>query len=166
MDFFAKWREISARIYFSTDKAVDRVHASVDRPGVLGPLSTDGDAGRGGPGRGSVLTGARPPVAPVRQSSPAAAQQREERTGSSVRRTGDGGEGSAVSVLCERAAQAWREGKTSGERYGETRRGCSPFIGGQGSAGEGWPGSLMPVLMALTPLKTWEGLRGDLMEGK
>jgi hypothetical protein len=28
--FFAKWRGISAGIYFSTDKAVDRVHASVD----------------------------------------------------------------------------------------------------------------------------------------
>jgi hypothetical protein len=35
--FFAKWRGISAGIYFSTDKAVDRVHASLDRPGTLGP---------------------------------------------------------------------------------------------------------------------------------
>jgi hypothetical protein len=39
----------------------------------------------GGPGRGGMLTGARPPAAPVRQSSPAGAQQREERTGSSSR---------------------------------------------------------------------------------
>jgi hypothetical protein len=46
--FFAKWRGISARIYFSTDKAVDRVHASVDRLGVLGPPSTDGGVDRGG----------------------------------------------------------------------------------------------------------------------
>jgi hypothetical protein len=52
------------------------------------------------------------------------------------RRTGDDGEGSAASVLSERAAQAWREGKRSGERCGETRWGCSPFIGGRGSAGE------------------------------
>jgi hypothetical protein len=46
--FFAKWRGISAGIYFSTDKAVDRVHASVDRPGVLSPPWTDGGADRGG----------------------------------------------------------------------------------------------------------------------
>jgi hypothetical protein len=84
MGFFAKWRGISAGIYFSTDKAGDRVHASVDRPGVLGPPWTDGGADRGGAGRGGALTGARPPAAPVRQSSPAGAQQREERTGSSA----------------------------------------------------------------------------------
>jgi hypothetical protein len=47
-------------------------------------------------------------------------------------RPGDGGEDSAASVLGESAAQAWREGKRSGERCGETRWGCSPFIGGQG----------------------------------
>jgi hypothetical protein len=79
---------------------------------------------------------------------------------------GDGGEGSAASVLGERAAQAWREGKRSGERCGETRVGCLPFIGGRGSVGEGWSGSLTPALMALTPLKMGEGLRGDLREGK
>jgi hypothetical protein len=45
-------------------------------------------------------------------------------------------------VLGERVAQAWREGKRSGERCGETRWRCSPFIGGRGSADEGWPGSL------------------------
>jgi hypothetical protein len=39
----------------------------------------------GGPGRGGVLTGDRPPAALVHQSSPAGAQQREERTGSSAR---------------------------------------------------------------------------------
>jgi hypothetical protein len=49
---------------------------------------------------------------------------------------GDGGEGSVASVLSERAAQAWIEGKRSGERCGETRWGCMPFIGGRGSAGE------------------------------
>jgi hypothetical protein len=40
--FFAKWRGISTGVYFSTDKAVDRVHASVDRPGTLDPPWTDG----------------------------------------------------------------------------------------------------------------------------
>jgi hypothetical protein len=50
-DFFAKWRGISAGIYFSTDKSVDRVHASMDRPGALGPPWTNGGADRGG-GRG------------------------------------------------------------------------------------------------------------------
>jgi hypothetical protein len=39
-----------ARIYFSTDKAVDRVHASVDQPGALDPPWTDGGADRGGAG--------------------------------------------------------------------------------------------------------------------
>jgi hypothetical protein len=38
-----------------------------------------------GPGRCSALTGARPPAAPVRQSSPTGVQQREERTESSSR---------------------------------------------------------------------------------
>jgi hypothetical protein len=69
-------------------------------------------------------------------------------------------------VLGERVAQAWREGKRSGERCGETRWRCSPFTGGRGSAGEGWPGSLTLTLMALTPLKMGKGLRGDLREGK
>jgi hypothetical protein len=40
--------EISAGNYFSTDKLVDRVHVSVDRPGVLGPPWTDGGTDRGG----------------------------------------------------------------------------------------------------------------------
>jgi hypothetical protein len=46
--FFTKWRGISAGIYFLTDKAVDQVHASVDRPGALGPPWTDDGANRGG----------------------------------------------------------------------------------------------------------------------
>jgi hypothetical protein len=48
--FFAKWWGILARIYFSTDKAVDQVHASVDQPGALGPPWTDGGMDRGGVG--------------------------------------------------------------------------------------------------------------------
>jgi hypothetical protein len=54
----------------------------MDRPGALGPLWTDTGADSGDNG---VLTGARPPAAPMRQSSPAGAQQREERTGNSSR---------------------------------------------------------------------------------
>jgi hypothetical protein len=54
----------------------------VDRLGVLSPPWTDAGADSG---HGGVLTGARPPAAPVCQSSPAGAQQREEHTGSSIR---------------------------------------------------------------------------------
>jgi hypothetical protein len=61
---------------------VDRVHVSVDRPGALGPPWTDAGADNG---RGSALTGARPPTAPVRQSSPVGAQNGEGGTGSSIR---------------------------------------------------------------------------------
>jgi hypothetical protein len=73
-----------------------------------------------------------------------------------------------AAVLGERAAQAWREEKRSGERCGETQWGCSPLIGGRGRAREGWPGRLTPALMALTPLKTgWldERLRSAIKEG-
>jgi hypothetical protein len=38
-------------------------------------------------------------------------------------------------VLGERAAQAGREGNRSGERWGEARGGCSPFIGAGGAPG-------------------------------
>jgi hypothetical protein len=50
---------------------VHRVHVSVDRPGVLGPPWTDAGADSG---HGGALTGAWPPAASVRQSSPAGAQ--------------------------------------------------------------------------------------------
>jgi hypothetical protein len=46
---------------------------------------TDGGVDKGGPGRGGALTGARPPAAPVHQSSPARAQKGERSTGSSAR---------------------------------------------------------------------------------
>jgi hypothetical protein len=55
---------------------------SVDRLGALGPPWTDAGADSL---HGGMLTGARPPAAPVRQRSPTGAQQREERTGSSIR---------------------------------------------------------------------------------
>jgi hypothetical protein len=61
---------------------MDRVHVSMDRPGALGPLWTD--AGVNNEHNGT-LTGAQPPAAPVRQSSPVGAQNREGGTGSSSR---------------------------------------------------------------------------------
>jgi hypothetical protein len=67
--------EFSAGNYFPTDKFVDR-------PGVLGPPWTDAGADSG---HGGALTGAWPPVAPVRQSSPAGAQNREGTEGNSPR---------------------------------------------------------------------------------
>jgi hypothetical protein len=74
--------EFSVGNYFPTDKSVGRVHVSVDRRGVLGPLWTDTDADRG---HGGALTGAWPPAAPVRLSSPAGAQNGERGMGSSAR---------------------------------------------------------------------------------
>jgi hypothetical protein len=47
--------------------------------------------------------------------------------------------GEAV-VLGERASQARREGNRSGERCGEARGGCSPFIGAGGVPGRGGRG--------------------------
>jgi hypothetical protein len=64
------------------DKSVNRVHVSVDRPGVLGAPWTDADTDRG---HGGALTGAWHPTAPVRQSSSAGAQNREGSEGNSAR---------------------------------------------------------------------------------
>jgi hypothetical protein len=61
---------------------VDRVHVSVDRPGALGPPWTDIGVDNW---HGGALTEARPPAAPVRQSSPAGAQNGEGGTRSSIR---------------------------------------------------------------------------------
>jgi hypothetical protein len=61
---------------------MDQVHVSVDRPGALGPPWTDAGADNG---HGGALTGARPPAAPVRQSSPAGVQNGEGGTGRSIR---------------------------------------------------------------------------------
>jgi hypothetical protein len=54
----------------------------MDRPGVLGPPWTDAGAERGHSG---ALTTAWPPAAPVRQSSPAGAQNGEGSEGKSAR---------------------------------------------------------------------------------
>jgi hypothetical protein len=142
---------ISAGNYFSTNKFVDRVHVSVYHPGVLGPPWTNGGADRGGPGHDSALTGARPPAASVRQSSPTGARKGVRSTGRSARASPElgrhcGGWATVVqnreaAALGEDTAQAWRERKRSGGRCGATRGWCSPFIGAGGVPGRGdWGG--------------------------
>jgi hypothetical protein len=120
---------------------------SVDRPGALGPPWTDAGADNG---HGGVLTRARPPAVPVRRSSPVRVQQREERTGNSIRASPGlewhrGGratmmQSGEMAVLGERVARAGREGNVSGERCSELWGGCSPFIGAGGAAGRGGRG--------------------------
>jgi hypothetical protein len=68
--------------YFPTVNPVHRVHVSVDRLVVLGPPWTDTSADRG---HGGALTGAWPPAAPVRQSSPTGAQNGEGSEGNLAR---------------------------------------------------------------------------------
>ncbi len=60
---------------------MDRVHVSVDRPGALGPPWTDAGADNG---HGGALTEARPPAAPVCQSSLAGAYNGEGSEGNSA----------------------------------------------------------------------------------
>jgi hypothetical protein len=94
---------------------VDWVHISVDRPGALGPPWTDTGADNG---HGSALTGGRPPATPVRQSSPAGAQNGEGGTGRSLRASSGlerrrGGRATTTQsgetvALGERVAQAGR----------------------------------------------------------
>jgi hypothetical protein len=119
---------------------MDRVHVSMDRSGTLGPPWTDAGADNG----------ARPPAAPVRQISPAGAQNGEGGTGSSIRASlglerHRGGRATTMqsgktAALGERVAQVGREGSVSGERCGELWGGCSPFIGAEGAAGRGGRG--------------------------
>jgi hypothetical protein len=133
--------------YFPTVNPVHRVHVSVDLPGVLGPLWTDAGADRG---HGGALTGAWPPAAPVRQSSPAGAQNGEGSEGNSAQvlpklERHCGGRATVVqngeaAALGERKSRVWREAKRGWERCGELWGWCSPFIGGRGRTGEGWPG--------------------------
>jgi hypothetical protein len=118
----------------------------LDQPGALGPPWTDAGADNG---HGDALTGARLGPPGARAAS---------------RRTGDDREGSVVSVLDEREVRGRREGNESGERCGEARRGCSPFIGGQGVPGRKcrrvMAGDLQP-----TPLMAGEGVNGDSRGG-
>jgi hypothetical protein len=130
--------------YFPTVNPVHRVYVSVDRPGGLGPPWTDASADRG---HGGTLTGAWPPAAPVRQSSPVGAQNGEGSEGNSARVSSELGRrcgGRAMTVqngeaaaLGERVAQPGREGNRIGERCGEARGGCSPFVGAGGAPGRG-----------------------------
>jgi hypothetical protein len=78
----------------------------------------------------SVRSGPRVDFTRV-QSSPAGAQKGERSTGSSARASPELGwrcsdratvvQNREAAALGERSAQAWREGKSSGERCGETR---------------------------------------------
>jgi hypothetical protein len=130
----------SAGNYFPTDK-------SVDRPGVLSPPWTDAGADRGHDG---ALAGAWPPAVLVRPSSPVGAQHGEGSDANSFRLSPElgrrcGGWATVVqngdaAALGERKARAWREAKRGWKRCGELWGWCSPFIGGRGSTGEGWPG--------------------------
>jgi hypothetical protein len=100
----------------------------VDRGRSGGAPWTHGGANRG---HGGALTEAWPPAAPVRQSSPAGAQKGKRSTGSSARASPELGrrcsdwatvvQNREAAALGERAAQAWREGKRSGERCCETQ---------------------------------------------
>jgi hypothetical protein len=69
-----------------------------------------------------------------------------------------------AAALGEDTAQAWREGKGSGERCGVTRGWCSPFIGAGGAPGRRcrWvmAGNLRP-----TPLMAGKGVNGDSRGG-
>jgi hypothetical protein len=119
---------------------VDRVHVSVDRPGALGPPWTDAGADNGHCG---ALTGARPLAALVRRRSPAAAQNGEGGTGSSIRASPElercrGGRAmTGKARWCRRSVRGRLEllerENESGERCGEARGGCSPFIGAGGA---------------------------------
>jgi hypothetical protein len=100
----------------------------VDRGRSGGALWTHGGADRG---HGGALTGAGPPAAQVRQSSPAGMQNGEGSEGNSARVSPElgrrcGGRAAVVqngeaAALGERAAQEWREGNRSGESCGEAR---------------------------------------------
>jgi hypothetical protein len=88
---------------------------------------------RGGPGRSGALTGARPPAAPVHQSSPAGAQQREERTGSSTRASPGLRRRRGVRATVVQNQRRWRSVRgrlKHGENRREAGRGVVNFGGG------------------------------------
>jgi hypothetical protein len=70
---------------------------------------------------------------------------------------GDDGEGSVVSALGEGKARARREGNVSGDRCGDARGGCSPFIG----AGERRGGVARAVNANINGFNTIEDCRLD-----
>jgi hypothetical protein len=80
--------------------------------------------------------------------------------------TGDGG---VAMRRRTRGSERWRLELVAGAKEGAKKLGrewtrcsegrgvSSPFYRGWGSAGEGWPGGVTAVLMALTPLKRLRG---------
>jgi hypothetical protein len=121
--------EFSAGNYFAMDKSLDWVHVSMDRPGVLGRPWIDTGADRGHDG---VLTGAWPPAAPVRLSSPAGAQNGEGSTRSSARAPPELGRrcGSRETVVQNREAAALGEDTTQACREGKERGKGVVLLGG------------------------------------
>jgi hypothetical protein len=142
---------------------VDRAHVSVDRPGVLGPPWTDAGADNR---HGGVLTGARPPVAPVRQSSLVGPQNGEGGTRSSIRASAElerrrGGRAmTGKARWCRRSVRGRLEilerENESLERCGEARGGCLPFIGAGGAPGRGGP----VVNAGVNGFNAIEGIKG------
>jgi hypothetical protein len=115
----------------------------VDRGQSGGTPWTHGGADRG---HGGALTEAWHPAAPMHGSSPAGAQQREGNVGNSARASpllGRRCGGRATAVQNGEARFSVRgllrrgEGNRSGETCGESRGGCSPFIGAEGALGRG-----------------------------
>jgi hypothetical protein len=96
---------ISAENYFSTDKFMDRVHVSMDRPGVLGPPWTDGGTDRGG--RGTV---ARAPELSLRPLRGAKARRRGRKRERGAQELGPG--------LTRAQAALWRPGDGGAEPRG------------------------------------------------
>jgi hypothetical protein len=120
---------------------VDRVHVSVEWLDVLSPPWPDDGTDRGGPGHGGALTGAQPPGAPVRQSSPAGAQKGERSTGSSTRASPELGRryGGRATVVQNREPGHYSEVERGKKKRGEVW--CYSgvvlaFYRGRGSAGE------------------------------
>jgi hypothetical protein len=124
-------RNIDLTNYFPIVKVVDRVHASVDRPGALGSPWTDG-----GVDRGCQSVAVRSPEYGLRPFRCTKAHRRgckRERGARGARaaawRPGDGGAEPEAAALGGSEARAWREAKRGWERCGELRGWCSPFIG-------------------------------------
>jgi hypothetical protein len=110
---------------------MDRVHASVDRPGALGPPWTNGGTDRGGAGAwrrahrssASGLFGAPNLTGGGATESGAHGELDKGLAGAqaALRRPSDGGAKPEAVALSERKARARREAKGAWERCGELR---------------------------------------------
>jgi hypothetical protein len=69
-------------------------------------------------------------------------------------------------VIGERVTQAWREGKRSGERCGETRWRCSPFIGGRGERRGGVAREFNTGINDFNAIEDGGGFKRDFKGGK